>query len=540
MMPDDAGSAPAANAGPPWQGPESATLGPTSPEPPQSAPPSTSGRHGRTWPWTLPRRPDRVRTASTGQHGARQSFRVWRRSRPFWGGLLLIIAGIELILIPLSGVLVKGAIKLVIYIGIGGVFGVLIGALLVAAGLVLWFNPTHRVFYGIAGIVLGILSFPASNLGGFFIGMLLAILGGALGFAWTPAEDAPAPRPAPGDYHDEDSGAVPGRPEDDAPTMGLDLFDGPEGNGTRNRDNTRGHSGHRGGASAHRMLAVTAMPAVMVAGMLGTSAAAKNVSAPQSRSGCVLLIFCSPGGGSSPSPSPTATPSSGSSSPASPSPTSTSGPLPLPPVGVPTVPGQPNPSSSATSGSGGGNGSGSGGKSGKSGKNNKKKAKKAKQGDAPGGLVASSATSVLTAGSASLSDFNFVQNTYVPTSPGASCGTTGGSGCQEMMEFTASSATLSGNVKVAVTTSSGTSTTTSPSLDFSGDMTLYATKLCGDIEAIPLQVCFTPTTVSALLLKIANLATGTILNPITMTNVTTDQPLTTAGALQTGKLNVAS
>ena len=64
----------------------------------------------------------------------------------------------------------------------------LIGILLIAAGIVLWVNPTHRVFYGIAGIVLGIISFPASNLGGFVLGMLLAIIGGALAFAWVPAE----------------------------------------------------------------------------------------------------------------------------------------------------------------------------------------------------------------------------------------------------------------------------------------------------------------------------------------------------------------
>lgn len=122
----------------------------------------------------------------------RERWRAWRRSRPFWGGLLLILAGLELFAIPLSGVLVHGAIKLVIYIGIGGVFGVLIGALLVAAGVVTWVNPTHKTFYSIAGIVLGIVSFPASNLGGLFLGMLLAIVGGAIAFAWTPVEPAQA------------------------------------------------------------------------------------------------------------------------------------------------------------------------------------------------------------------------------------------------------------------------------------------------------------------------------------------------------------
>lgn len=116
----------------------------------------------------------------------RDRWRAWRRSRPFWGGLLLVVSGLELVMLPLSGVLVHGALKLVIYIAIGGVFGVLIGALLIAAGTALLVNPVHRSFYGIAGVVLGIASFPASNLGGFFLGMLLAIVGGALGYAWTP------------------------------------------------------------------------------------------------------------------------------------------------------------------------------------------------------------------------------------------------------------------------------------------------------------------------------------------------------------------
>jgi len=113
-------------------------------------------------------------------------WRNWRRSRPFWGGLLMLIAGIELVAIPLSGVLSRGQVKLVIYIGSGGVLGVLIGVLLIAAALLTWLDSAHRMFYGIVGVLLGIASFPATNLGGFFLGMLLAITGGAMGFAWTP------------------------------------------------------------------------------------------------------------------------------------------------------------------------------------------------------------------------------------------------------------------------------------------------------------------------------------------------------------------
>ena len=123
----------------------------------------------------------RARAAS-----AWQAFRAWRRTRPFWGGLLLLLAGIELVAIPLLSVLAHGSVKVVIYIGIGGVFGVLIGGLLMACGLLIWFHPVQRVFYAIAGVLLAVASFVATNLGGFFFGMLLGVTGASLSFGWTP------------------------------------------------------------------------------------------------------------------------------------------------------------------------------------------------------------------------------------------------------------------------------------------------------------------------------------------------------------------
>ncbi len=138
----------------------------------------------------------------TARGPRRSAFRQWRRSRPFWGGLLLLLGGLEMLLIPLTGVLARGQIKLVIYVGIGGVFGILIGALLIACGLALWFSPVHKTFYAIAGLLLSLLSFIGTNLGGFFIGMLLGIVGGSLAFAWTPGL-VPETEPAPPSSYDE-------------------------------------------------------------------------------------------------------------------------------------------------------------------------------------------------------------------------------------------------------------------------------------------------------------------------------------------------
>jgi hypothetical protein len=485
---------------------------------------------------------------------ARAAWRRWRRSRPFWGGLLLVLSGLELLALPLTGVLIHGAIKLVIYIGIGGVFGVLIGILLIAAGIVLWVNPTHRVFYGIAGIVLGIISFPASNLGGFVLGMLLAIIGGALAFAWVPAEpdsvDAEsagqADDDAPEDRVDDDAPA--GRADDNAPegrdagveepSGALDLISGTraENSGTRAEwegtatiaeeaaPASDGVGPRLGGAARHRTLAVAAMPALLVAGMLGTGGVAKAASTPQSNEGCILGILCMPS--PSPSASPTPTPTTSASAP-SPTPTASSSsgpgsPSPAPSAGQSGT-GTPTPTPS-TSASASPSPSGTSTSAAKSAAKGKKAAPK--DAAAPSGVTASAAASVLTAGSVTLTDFQYLGNANVPVSGGAS---------EEMMEFTASSADLSGDVTVSVTQGGLTTDTSSPTLGFNDGMTLYATKLCGNLFGV-LPICFTPSTVSAVLLSIANRVTAAA--PISMTDVTTDQPLTTAGTLQTGSLTV--
>jgi Family of unknown function (DUF6114) len=510
MTTDDAGSAPEADA-------DSTRFssGTTEPAPAESGLPATDRRRGSQ---------------------ARAAWRRWRRSRPFWGGLLLVLAGLELLALPLTGVLAHGAIKLVIYIGIGGVFGVLIGILLIAAGIVLWVNPTHRVFYGIAGIVLGIVSFPASNLGGFVLGMLLAIIGGALAFAWVPAEPESVDA-APAGRADDD--APEGRAAgDEEPSAGLDLMSGTRAESSGTRAEWEGTAtiaeeaapasdgvGPRvGDAAGHRMLAVAAMPALLVAGLVGTGGVARAASTPQS-GGCILGIICMPAPSPSPSPSPTTsvpTPSPTPTAPSSSAPSAPGSPSATPSSGQP---GTATPSATpSTSASASPSPSGTSTKAAKS----AAKGKKALPKDAatPSGVTASAAASVLTAGSVTLTDFQYLGNVSVPVSGGAS---------EEMMEFTASSADLSGDVTVSVTQGGLTTDTSSPTLGFNDGMTLYATKLCGNLFGV-LPICFTPSTVSAVLLSIANVATAAA--PITMTDVTTDQPLTTAGTLQTGSLTV--
>ncbi|WP_053175446.1 DUF6114 domain-containing protein [Nonomuraea sp. SBT364] len=107
-------------------------------------------------------------------------FRRWRQSRPFWGGLWVAGGGGVILLAPLA------PLPLLIHQGFAGISGYLAGVLLIAAGLLSWWQPGQRVFLGVAAIALSLGSFVTSNLGGFGAGMLAGLTGGALLCAWAP------------------------------------------------------------------------------------------------------------------------------------------------------------------------------------------------------------------------------------------------------------------------------------------------------------------------------------------------------------------
>lgn len=112
-----------------------------------------------------------------GRPTRRRRFRNWRRSRPFWGGLLCLLGGLEIAVIPLTAyriILVSHSVAI----------ATVVGAVIAILGLLLWMTPMHNKLYGLVAIVLALASFVTSNLGGFLLGGLLAIIGGALGFAW--------------------------------------------------------------------------------------------------------------------------------------------------------------------------------------------------------------------------------------------------------------------------------------------------------------------------------------------------------------------
>lgn len=108
-------------------------------------------------------------------------FSRWRRQRPFVGGVLIALGGIELFF---SGQLDIG--KIHVQLGIEGLQATIIPIVLVLLGVLIVLMPAHRIFYGVIALVVAVYSLVGVNLGGFFVGMILSTVGGVLAVAWMP------------------------------------------------------------------------------------------------------------------------------------------------------------------------------------------------------------------------------------------------------------------------------------------------------------------------------------------------------------------
>ncbi|MET0491716.1 MAG: DUF6114 domain-containing protein [Actinoplanes sp.] len=147
-------------------------------------------------------------------------FRRWRRSRPFWGGLLLLLAGLELFL---SANFTLGELE--VHMGPEGFLSYLLPLLLVLSGVLTWVTPGQRLFYGILGLLTAVYSLVGLNLGGFALGMLLGIAGGALVVSWSPTRPQPAP-PALAVAEPDDEAPPPAEHHDPAQTAIIPGFGG--------------------------------------------------------------------------------------------------------------------------------------------------------------------------------------------------------------------------------------------------------------------------------------------------------------------------
>jgi Family of unknown function (DUF6114) len=462
--PGEPASGEPADAGP---GPVGAEPGPAVTEPPPAG----------TEPEPIVMEPAEAAEARPARHGApgrfsrgRASYRRWRRSRPFWGGLIALLGGAEIALserIPLA---------IVVHLGAQGIAGLLVPVVLMLCAVLLWFNPAQRLFYSILAVLSALGSFITSNLGGFILGGLLGIVGGCLAFAWVPGDErhrGPAREGEPGE------GTGPAEGPDDRPSEGLALFlDDRPADGER-----EGYGPPESGTALH------AVPVPLGLAILGPMLHPLFSTFLVSLGFLVPAVTVNTGTGTSPSagtavtltsPSPSPSPATSTSSSSSPSPSPTLSPSPT------ASPSSADPSASPSS-----------------------EPQRVRKLAAAPALAVSQAQSNLTAGSAHLAGLSYDGVAKVPTADGGSVA---------MLKFSMSSMTLSDGTKLTISEGGVTTVTSSPSLDFTGNIVLYTTKISGNLLGIPFT--YTPDSPPPLLLP-----------DMDFTNVETDQPFAMVGAL---------
>lgn len=105
-------------------------------------------------------------------------FTLWRNSRPFWGATLTLLAGLMILYIPIH------LFALAFTPGSYAILGILFGGLIVLIGILAYFYPNLSTMFGIVTIFLSVLSIMGA-LGGFLVGTILGIFGGAILVGWN-------------------------------------------------------------------------------------------------------------------------------------------------------------------------------------------------------------------------------------------------------------------------------------------------------------------------------------------------------------------
>jgi hypothetical protein len=138
----------------------------------------------------------------------KHSFRTWRRTRPFWGGVISILAGLELYGTTATPNNVLAMQDLAPASAIGS------SLLIVLLSIATWRKPSRRLLSGPVVIILSLVSLLLVNLGGFLVGTLLGVIGGSLLLAWTPrplaSDDVPTTQTLPVADADQAAGATRG------------------------------------------------------------------------------------------------------------------------------------------------------------------------------------------------------------------------------------------------------------------------------------------------------------------------------------------
>lgn len=107
--------------------------------------------------------------------------------RPVASFVFSLIAGIIILLVGFI-IALAGAVVTLHIGGIGGIFGtfgVLWGIIIIISAIMIYNRPQQHALWGTLVLVFSLISIFGS-LGGFFIGLILGLVGGVLGIIWSP------------------------------------------------------------------------------------------------------------------------------------------------------------------------------------------------------------------------------------------------------------------------------------------------------------------------------------------------------------------
>lgn len=104
-------------------------------------------------------------------------FKKWRNRRPFWGATLTLLAGLLILYIPLHLYAIAFIPGSLVFVGF------IFGGLMLITGIFSYIYPQFSTVFGVVAIFLSVLSVMGA-LGGFVVGTIIGIIGGAMLIAW--------------------------------------------------------------------------------------------------------------------------------------------------------------------------------------------------------------------------------------------------------------------------------------------------------------------------------------------------------------------
>lgn len=113
-----------------------------------------------------------------------RAFRRCRRTRPFWGSLILALGGYAV-----ARPLLTSDFAFYSAVGTRGLMPIILGGGMIAAAVIAVLVPTQRYFPAVMAAMMSVAALPMANLGGWIIGTVLGIVGSGMVFGWTPFTD---------------------------------------------------------------------------------------------------------------------------------------------------------------------------------------------------------------------------------------------------------------------------------------------------------------------------------------------------------------